>query len=154
MIGQIQTFFLCLVARADTDRVLQDQQDHEGNETGPGQRGTDGPQLRNELCRGIEISDLVGYIVVYASTAERRIDEYAGTEGTDDTAYAVHAERIQRIVILQFGLEHRYREEADYCCRCTDDHRTAHAYKTRCRRNGHQTGNDTGTDTQQAWLAL
>ena len=111
VIGQIQTFFLCIVASADTDRVLQDQQDHEGNETGPDQRGTDGPHLRNELCRGIEISDLVGNVIVYACSAECRIDEYAGTEGADDTAYAVHAERIKCIVILQLGLDYRYREE-------------------------------------------
>ena len=154
VISQVETFFLCFVACAYAYGVFQNQQNHEGDECRPCQRSTDSPQLRDNLCVSIEVSNLVGDVIPYASAAEFWIDEYAGTDRANDTADTVHAECIQCIVIFQLGLEHGYGEEANNGSRGTDSHGTAHADKSCGRSDRYQACNDAGADAQQAWFAL
>jgi hypothetical protein len=92
VISQVETFFLCFVAGAYTYGVFQDQQNYKGYECRPYQRSTDSPQLRDNLCVSIEVSNLVGDVIPYARATECRIDEYTGTDRADDTADTVHAE--------------------------------------------------------------
>src|SRR5215467_4541924 len=112
VVGEVETFFLRLVACADPDGDLEDEQDDEGHRARPDQRSDDVPQLRDDLRPGVEVTDLVGDVVVYAGAAELRVDEDARSKGADHAADAVHAEGVERVVVAQHALHRGHGEEA------------------------------------------
>jgi hypothetical protein len=113
VISEVESLFLIFVARTDADRVLQDRHDHEGHERGLEQGDADVLQLRDHLRPGIEVPHLAGHVVINARVAKGRVDEKSSAKRPQDAADAVHAERVQGVVILQPGLELRDSEEAN-----------------------------------------
>ena len=96
----IETFNLDFLVDPETDHQIDDLQDNEGANRAVGDGGQDTLELNPDLTR------------IAFEQARRSADgfnrEHAGEQCTDDTANAVDAKSIQRVVIANHVLEATY----------------------------------------------
>ncbi|OPZ99205.1 MAG: hypothetical protein BWY72_00458 [Bacteroidetes bacterium ADurb.Bin416] len=84
---------------------------------------------------------------------DQRGGQYAGQNGSDDTADAVHTKSIQGVIVAQFGLDEGHHEEAYQGNDHSDDQGAADTDKTSCRCDGNQAGYRSCTDTHNRGFA-
>ncbi len=98
--------------------------------------------------------DGVVHVVNDSGAAHAEAVEHAGQQCAEDTAHAVDAEHVQRIVRTQQFLQAGHTPEADHAGQCADDQPAADTDPATSRGDGNQACHCTGSRTQQAGLAL
>lgn len=97
---------------------------------------------------------LAGHVVINARAAKGRVDEKSSAKRPQDAADAVHAERVQGVVILQPGLELRDSEEANDARDAPSDKRADRTHIASRRRDRHQARHDARADSQHTGFSL
>src|SRR6202795_3755237 len=120
----VETFTFLFFRDTQTHEHVDDLQQDEADHAALDQRGEHALGLQQDTA------------VRAADVLDR---EDAGQERAENTAYAVDAERVERIVVAELRLEPRCRPEADHASQDADHERAGPADITRCRSNSHQT---------------
>src|SRR5713226_8161499 len=113
VLGDVETFPLHLDGGAQADDDIDYLVEDRRTDARPHQRGADAPDLRGHLRDEIVVADLAGGVVHDAGAAERRIHQDTGAERADDTADAVDAEYVERVVVAERVPDHGAEEQAD-----------------------------------------
>ena len=94
-----------------------------------------------------------GHALGKAHAAQRARSENAGQDAANNTAHAVHAKHITRIVHAQKTLQHGHTPQASQPRNDTDNQRSSDTNVATCRCYAHQTCNSTRTSAQQRRFA-
>src|SRR5690606_22472741 len=82
------------------------------------------------------------------SAADGLAGEYAGEDGADDAAHAVHTEHVEAVVIAERTLYAGREEVADRARSKADEQRADRIDEAGRRRDGDETGDGTGRATE------
>ena len=136
MLGLVETHDFVFLLDTQTDGLVEDESDDQGNDEGIGTSCHNSDQLNHKLF---------GIAGQQTGSADSCKDTgYDGAEGTADTVYT---EGIQGIVIFQLGFE-QDTAVANQTCSETHQQGSTRLYETSGGGDDNQTGNDTGTETE------
>ena len=141
MLGLVEAHDLVFLLHPETDGLVDDEGDDQGDDYGVGGCGTDRDQLDGELLD-----------VAREKPGGSDCGEDAGQNGAGGAADAVHAEGVERVVVLELGF-HQDAEVADQApC---DSHQDGGAGLHEARGGGdHDEARDhTGTEAESGGLA-
>src|ERR1022692_52842 len=122
----VETFAFLFFGDAQADHHVDDLEDDETTDPGDCQSRTDGAKLDHEV--GVRAADVLDV-------------EHAGQQGADNAADAVHAESVERIVVVEHFLDVGRREKAEHARCNADDKCTRDADKARRRCDRQKPGN-------------
>src|SRR5229473_7588738 len=103
----VEALDLLFVGHAQADQRIDDLEKDEGGDGAPGDADQAAPEL------GQDLAAIAVYKPPLALAADRLDGEHAGQDGADETADAVHAEGVERIVVAHRPLEAGGAPEAD-----------------------------------------
>src|ERR1700722_4241251 len=123
MQGDVQALAFLFLADAQTNGHVDGFQDEKTGHEAIGHRDRDAFELNPQ--RTVHAADFLA-------------DKHPGQQRADDAADAVHAERVERVVILQRMFERSRGEKAYDPGDEADDHRRSRPYESGRRRDGNQ----------------
>ncbi|ENN84882.1 hypothetical protein RHSP_42204 [Rhizobium freirei PRF 81] len=144
--GEVEAFALGFRSDTQADDDIDDLVEDRRADAAPQDGGDDGGQLHRDLAAH---GDAIGV----ADAAERGAGEDAGCDGSEDTADAVYAEDVGRIVIAELVLHDRDEEVAQRRDDEAHDDRAHRTGDTGSRRDGDETGNHARSAAEHGGLA-
>src|SRR5262245_60608224 len=142
---EVEAFALHFVRDAQADHGIDDLEQDQGNDPAVDQHDHNALDLVDYL-RGIAL-DQAGGAAVFGDR------EDTGQQRADDSAYAVDAEAVERIVSTQHAFQAGYAPVAEHAGSDANRHRADRSDEARSRRDRDETGNRAGADTDDSRLA-
>nr|GEU28634.1 hypothetical protein [Tanacetum cinerariifolium] len=153
--GRGEAFAFLFFRHAQTDHDIDQLEGNKGHDARPQDGGADSSCLHHHLTGDRVIGRrLVGHVVEDTLAAQRWRSEHAGQDRTEDTAHAVHAEDVQRVIGAQQAFQTVHAPQADHASEQTHDQGAHRTDETAGRRNCHQARYGARSATEHRWLAF
>ncbi len=115
MLREVEPFVFLLVSDAQSERRVEDLQDHPRHHPTPRRRGHDAQRLHGHLASH-------GHAIRITHSAQSGIDEHPGENRPHDPAHAVHRRNVQRVIDMQHPLQHLRSAEAHHSGNRANNH--------------------------------
>src|ERR1700733_10440572 len=143
MQGDVEPLALLFLGDAQSERLVDGDQDHVADREPIHHRREDALELREDLMTDGRVD--AGQLLA---------EEHAGQQSAENSADTVDAEGIEGVVVAKRMLERSGRKIANHARRGADDARTGRADVPRRGSDGHQSRHRTRGDTENARLTL